>query len=89
MHIFCCWHISNVELIILINTVKFSFTHCSVFRLLHPIGNNCGSDLAIKLNKCMRNVLGVNHSLGLWKVRNSPEEIISVGQGTPPIILAK
>ena len=89
---FLAYFINNLELIILINTYgqkKNFYTQYSVFRLLYPIGNNCGSDLTVKLNKCMRNVPGVNHSLGLWKVRNSPEKIISVGQGTPPVILAK
>ena len=71
------------------NFNKYGQKHRSVFLLLYPIGNNCGSNLAVKLNKGMRNISGVNHSLGFRKVRNCPQEIIPVGQGTPPIILAK
>ena len=78
-----------MELITLIHTINKRPKNRSVFLLLYPIGNNCGSDLTVKLNKCMGNIPRINDSLSLRKVRNSAKEIISVGQGTPPIILAK
>ena len=62
-----------------------------LFRFIseYPVSYNLSTDLAVLLYKCMRDSSGVGDSFRGGAVRDIGQQVVSVAQGTPAVLLSE